>query len=206
MTALSSQMQQKMNEHFTVARIDTLITKTKAIIVNAAQEIERRPSLKGCNALAETSRHPVVIANKDESSATLMSIAAPIPGLSEFQEAIVNVTEDRISNRKSVHSRPQDLKRYTPKQEREIREEIAKYLAMFRQADEKLQELEAFKSCNIESVYIDSKNDRLIPVDEMEMPKYTMKMDKTELHQELERVTGFRRSANIPNAPKALSA
>jgi len=191
MTTFDNQMQNAMNDHFAVVRVDKMIATVEAEIasdlggmLDASARIEDRPSLDGCKALEKTQSHGLVKASKSNDGFNLMGMALGGGGL---LETIADVALDSFVNRKSTRARPQDKQKLKPKNEAKIRAANNDDLGLFFQKErrvfameQRLLELKAFQSCKVENVRIDAKADKIYPWEDL-APKYNMKLTKDEV-------------------------
>ena len=196
MSAISNNMQAEMNRRFTVTRLDVLTKKTEAIMLAAAERIEKRPSLPGCDALKKTQSHELVLRDKDDAGATFLNGAVSMPGLSAMMDTAVDIVEETYGKRKATFERPQDKISLSPKQECQIRTENQNDLELFYNMEQRLLELQAFQSCRIDTVRIDMETDTMIPWETVSTPKYDMKLTPEE-HEEMRKTLQF---ANKPHA------
>lgn len=189
MTQLSSQMQGKMNQSLKTARIDTMIQNAKGAMIDAANRIEKRPSLKGCVALKKTQSHNLIKSNKDDSSFQMMQMAISGGGVAEIA---ADVAVDTYANRKATQMRPQDSVKLTPKQEAKIRDDNMNDMKLFFSVAEQLETLEFLKqnsghemSADLHAV-IDTKNNEIVGVkfEQHSMtPKYNPHMTPEQLQK-----------------------
>lgn len=199
MTALANQMQAAMNERFTIKRLDVMMQQVKGAMIDAANRIEKRPSLKGCDALAKTQSHPLIQQNKDDSGFNMMQMAV---GGGSLLSAAADVATDMYANRKETFARPQDFKPLTPKQELSIRESNKNDLAIFFNMEQKLMELAAYQSCGIKDIRIDRQTNSIYPWEEMGTPKFNKKLTPEEIAALEKSALQF---ANSPRAPVKLA-
>lgn len=142
MSTLSQQMQGAMNQSLKTARIDTMIKNAKGAMIDAANRIEKRPSLKGCDALEKTSGHSLIKANKDDSGFQMMGMAL---GGGSALEVAADIAVDTYSNRRATQIRPQDERELSPKEEARIRQDNMNDLKKFFSVAEQLETLELLK-------------------------------------------------------------
>lgn len=177
MTALSQQMQGAMNQKLKTARIDTMISNAKGAMIDAANRIEKRPSLDGCNALEKTSNHSLIKANKDDSTFQFMQMAAT--GGSALEMA-ADVAMDTYANRKATQIRPQDSIELSPKHEAQIRQDNANDMKLFFSIADQLSNLEFLKeNSGIDNksdlhAVIDTNSDEIIGVKDMKFEQHGM--------------------------------
>jgi len=171
MSALSNQMQGKMT-----LILNDLRGKTVARMTEAGERIKKRPALKGDDSFKKVQSHQVM--QKNDDGAMMLSAAIGIPGLSEGVDAALDIGEQLYGDRKATHARPQDEATYSPKQESMIRDQNAQDLALFEGLDDKLNTLNTYISQGY-TLGLDW-NGELIPWEQIEGPKHTMKMNPVE--------------------------
>lgn len=171
MTQLSQQMQGKMT-----LVLNELRGKTIARMTEAGERIKKRPALKGDDSFKKVQSHQVM--QKNDDGAMILSAAIGVPGLSETADAALDVAEQLYGDRKATHERPQDKMEFTPKQEAKIRDENAQDLAQFQDLDNKLNTLNTYISQGY--TFGLDWNGELIPWEQIEDPKHTMKMNPVE--------------------------
>lgn len=199
MSTLTNQMQAAMNERFTVKRLDTIIHNVKGAMIDAAKRIEKRPSLKGCDALEKTQTHPLIKQNKDDGGFNLMQMAV---GGGSFLSAAADVATDMYANRKATQVRLQDFEPLTPKQELSIREANKNDLEIFFNMEQKLLELAAYQSCGVTDIRIDRDSNKIYPWEELATPKFNKKLSPEEIAALEKSALQF---ANSPHAPMKLA-
>ncbi len=190
MSNISNQMQAVMDKRFTVTRLEVLTKKTEAIMLAAAERIEKRPSLPGCDAMEKTQSHSLVIHNKDDAGATFLNGAVSIPGLSSTLDTALDMTEETYGKRRATFERPQDRIELSEKEECQIRTDNQNDLELFFNMEQRLMQLQAFQSCRVDAVRIDTENDTLIPWEGMATPQYDMEMTPEE-HEEMRKALNF---------------
>ena len=196
MTVLNEQMQGAMDAHFSNIRIDTMIEKVQGHMLQVAEDIRIRPSFDGCDALEKTQNHSLVKRNKDDSGFKLMEMAS---GGGSLISMAVGEAVDVYSNRKATQARPQDKKKYSAKQEAAIRDKNCQSLTLFQNLNERLNTLQAFKSCGVTRVDI-KQNDELRP--SMEKMNHDYKADNKPSHDtELEQAVHFRQTPKSRPSP-----
>jgi len=87
-------------------------------------------------------------------------------------------TKVQFHHRKATHERPQDKMEFTPKQEAKIRDANAQDLALFEGLGDKLNTLNTYIAQGY-TLGLDW-NGELIPWEQIEDPKHTMKIDPVE--------------------------
>lgn len=199
MSTLGNQMQTAMNQRFTIKRLDTMLHNVKGAMIDAANRIEKRPSLKGCDALEKTQTHSLIIANKDDSGFNMMQIAV---GGGSLLSAAADVAVDAYANRKETMVRMQDFEKLTPKQEMKIREDNKNDLEIFFNMEQKLMELEAFQSCGVKDIRIDRDTNAIFPWEELASPKFNKKLSPDEMAALEQTVLQF---TNSPRAPMKMA-
>jgi hypothetical protein len=198
MTQLSQQMQEKMT-----LVLSELRTKTIARMTETGERIRRRPQLQGDDSLQKIQHHPLMVQNDD--GATIMNAAIGIPGLSMEMDAALDVAETLYGDRKATYARPQDEVRYTPRQERDIRDKNRMDLALFMDLDDKLNTLNTYIAQGY-TLGLDW-NGELIPWEELHGPVYTLKTSQVEPDKEFDYAPtsanyNFAPAANLPHAPR----
>ena len=171
MSGLSQQMQGKMT-----LVLNDLRQKTVARMTEAGERIKKRPALKGDDSFTKVQFHQVM--QKNDDGAMILSAAIGIPGLSETADAAMDVAEQLYGDRKATHERPQDKMEFTPKQEAKIRDANAQDLALFEGLGDKLNTLNTYIAQGY-TLGLDW-NGELIPWEQIEDPKHTMKIDPVE--------------------------
>jgi len=171
MSGLSQQMQGKMT-----LVLNDLRQKTVARMTEAGERIKKRPALKGDDSFTKVQSHQVM--QKNDDGAMILSAAIGIPGLSETADAAMDVAEQLYGDRKATHERPQDKMEFTPKQEAKIRDANAQDLALFEGLGDKLNTLNTYIAQGY-TLGLDW-NGELIPWEQIEDPKHTMKIDPVE--------------------------
>jgi hypothetical protein len=202
MSNIANQMQAVMDKRFTVTRLEVLTKKTEAIMLAAAERIEKRPSLPGCDALEKTQSHSLVLRDKDDAGATFLNSAVSIPGLSATMDTALDISEETYGKRKATFDRSQDRLELSEKEECQIRTENQNDLELFFNMEQRLMQLQAFQSCRVEAVRIDTENDTLIPWEGMATPQYDMKMTPEE-HEEMREALKFA-SKKAVSGPKPM--
>lgn len=200
MSALTNQMQTAMNERFTIKRLDVMMQQVKGAMIDAANRIEKRPSLKGCDALQKTQSHALIRQNKDDSGFNIMQMAV---GGGSLISTALDVATDMYANRKETRVRLQDIEPLTPKQELAIRDSNRNDLELFFNMEQKLLELATYQSCGVTDIRIDRDTNVIYPWEAMETPKFNKKLTPEEIAVLEKSALQF---ANSPYAPLKLGA
>jgi hypothetical protein len=198
MSHFAQNMQEAMNQDFTTLRVDEMVQQVERQMCAAAERIEKRPSVDGCDALKKTQSHSVVLRNKDDSGFQLMQMAT---GAGSMASMAADVAVDTYANRKATRARPQDKKQLSPKQKNNIKHDNQTDLRLFQSLEQRVLELYAFKSCGVENVRLDKKSDRITPLEDMGTPQFDKKLTVEE-QQELAKTLNF---TNSPPAPRKMA-
>ncbi len=169
MTALSQQMQGKMT-----LVLNDLRHKTLARMTERGERIKNRPAVD--DSFKQIQSHQVM--QKNDDGATILGAAIGIPGLEGVAESVADVAIELYGDRKATFARPQDDEELSPKQKLKIREENRMDLEVFQNLDDKLNTLNTYIAQGYK-LGLDW-NGELIPWEEIDTPKQTMKITPEE--------------------------
>jgi hypothetical protein len=177
MSEFATNMQQAMDQNFTTLRIDAMIEQVERQMIAAADRIEKRPSLDGCDALKKVSSNGLVQRNKDDSGFQMMQMAT---GGGSMISAIGDVALDAYGSRKATQARPQDTAKLSPKQQGKVKSDNQADLRLFFAMEQRALQLYSFKSCGVEHVKLDRKADKIFPWEEITKPEFNRKLSAEE--------------------------
>lgn len=198
MSHFAENMQAAMDENFTTLRVDGMVEQVERQMCAAAERIEKRPSVDGCDALKKTQGHSVVMRSKDDSGFQMMQIAT---GGGSLASVATDVAIDTYADRKATRARPQDKMKLSQKQTNNIKHDNQTDLRLFFALEQRLLTLQAFKSCGVENVRLDKKSDRITPLEDMTTPEFNKKLTPEE-QQELAKALKF---SNSPSSPMKMA-
>ena len=203
MSEITSAMQAEMNQRLSAIRISDAIGKLEGQMAAAVDRIEQRPSFSGCDALKKTESFRNNLKNQRDSAFETVSMVAggiAMGGMTIMGSA-ADMAVDTIANRRSTKAPVHLTKKFSPKQESEIREKNQQDLRLFAALQERLGGLHAFQSCGVTHIDI-QKDDSVRPsADNIKMPKLDRKLSAEE-HEELAKIVKFANSPHAPSAPR----
>lgn len=196
---MANQMQSRMDDLMTGIRLESALKLVQVQMLAAAERIEKRPALKGCDALKRTQSHTLVQNSKDAGPSIMVSAAIGTPGLTDTADAAMDAAEQLYSDGKTGRARVQDRRELTPKQEAQYRDDNKNDLALFLNLENKMLALQAFASCGVTHVDILNSRDEirpsgLVPKDPVLKPKLSEKD-----HEELAQSLSFRQGGPKPS-------